>query len=235
MVLFHNSILGNYYFDTYYEVISYEVSCMVESYKKYETLHCKYIIETYYNIVDFNNTNIDLDTNNCLCYSYDENIDQILDWEESVSVNPSPCSTMVKSLSHQESDDNDERDDLDLGYFVDRYPIDVDDCDFHNYSSDYHNMFYLNFDGYEFDLDGSGEKEGNIDEDDQIFSNEILFLDADYQDCTSYVYQDYSDGHNVTKQDKEENIEALYQKMVVMLGSPINYLPYKSIDALNMK
>ena len=33
VVLFHNSILGNYYFDTDYEVISNEVSCMVESYK----------------------------------------------------------------------------------------------------------------------------------------------------------------------------------------------------------
>lgn len=49
---------------------------------------------------------------------------------------------MVKSLSPQNFDDSNERDDLDLGNFVPSYPTDVDDCDFQDHSSYYHNMFY---------------------------------------------------------------------------------------------
>ena len=70
VVLFYNSILGNYYFDTYYEVISDEVSYKDEYYKQSETLHCTHITEPYYNIVDSNHTNIDLDTNICLSYFF---------------------------------------------------------------------------------------------------------------------------------------------------------------------
>ena len=95
VVLFHNSILGNYYFKTYYEVISNEISCMVESYKQSETLHYTQIVDPYCNIVDFNHTNIYLDTNDCISHSFDENIDQIRDWEEFICINPSPCSSMI--------------------------------------------------------------------------------------------------------------------------------------------
>lgn len=78
-VLFHSSILGNYYFNTYYEVLLNEVSCKVESYKQYKTLHFTQISKTCFNIVDSSNTNLDLDTNGFLSYCPDENIDQILD------------------------------------------------------------------------------------------------------------------------------------------------------------
>ena len=67
--------------------------------------------------------------------------------EEFVSINPSPCSSMVESLSPKESDDNNERDDLDSGHSVHPYPTDVNDCDFQDYSSYYQNMFYLDSNG----------------------------------------------------------------------------------------
>ena len=96
-------------------------------------------------------------------------------------------------------------------------------------------MFYLDPNGYDFDLDVSEGKEGDIDEDDRNISNEVPFLNMDYQDCTSCVSQDYSDDHSVIKSNEEENIEALHQKLVVMLGPLVNSSPYDLIDALNME
>ena len=78
-LLFCNSILGNYYFDTYNKVILFQVSCMVESYEQSKTLNCTQITEPYCNIVYFNYTNIDVDINKCLSYSSNENVDQIQD------------------------------------------------------------------------------------------------------------------------------------------------------------
>lgn len=71
-------------------------------------------------------------------------------------------------------------------------------------------MFHLDFDGHNFDLDVSDGKEGDSDEDDPNFLNKVLFLKIDYQDCTSYVSQVYSDDNNVKKPFEEENIEALH-------------------------
>ena len=48
---------------------------MAKSYKQSKTLHCTQIVETYCNIVYFIYTNTNLDTNDCLSYSCDENID----------------------------------------------------------------------------------------------------------------------------------------------------------------
>ena len=84
-------------------------------------------------------------------------------------------------------------------------------------------MFYLKYNGYKFDLNGNDEKEGDNDEDDPKFSNEVLFQNMDYQEYRSCASQYYTDNHDVTKQDKEENSESLNGKMVVLSGPPVNF------------
>lgn len=55
-------------------------------------------------------------------------------------------------------------------------------------------------------MDGSDEKEGDSDEDHLYFSNEVLFRDVYYQDCTSFVSQDYSDGCDLTNKRKKKKL-----------------------------
>ena len=124
---------------------------------------------------------------------------------------------------------------MDQGNFVPSYTIDVDDFDFQDYTLYYKNMSYLDFDGYYYDLDVSDWKEGDIDEDDPISSNEVLFPNTNFQDCTSCVSKDYSDDRDVTKPNEVENIEALHSKIMVISCPLINSLPCEFIDALNMK
>ena len=95
----------------------------------------------FYNIVDFNYTNMDLDIDKSISYSSNENINQIQYWEEYVNIDPPLCSSMVKSLPPQIFDDIIETDYLDPRNFVPSYPSNVDDYDIQNYSSDYHVLF----------------------------------------------------------------------------------------------
>ena len=117
---------------------------------------------------------------------------------------------MVKSLSPQNSDDSNERYYLYVGNQVPSYPTDVDDCDFQDYSSDYHNMFYIVPNGDDtYPQEGDG-KEGDIDEDDMKFQNELIFMDMDYKYCISCVFQDYHKDHDVIEEDEKDNIETLH-------------------------
>ena len=51
-VMFSNSILGNFYFDTFFGELESKLSPLTNSYKKYELLHTTQIVEPHYTIVD---------------------------------------------------------------------------------------------------------------------------------------------------------------------------------------
>ena len=74
-IIFHNSILGNYNLNTYFENISADVPFLVESYKQSETLQYSQIVKLHYNLVDCSSTNVEVDTNNCLSFSSSEKIE----------------------------------------------------------------------------------------------------------------------------------------------------------------
>jgi hypothetical protein len=54
-VMFNNSILGNYSYDTFFGNYTYEISSFVESNTQSEILHCTQIVEPNSDIVDQTN------------------------------------------------------------------------------------------------------------------------------------------------------------------------------------
>ena len=60
-VMFSNSILGNFCFDTFFRELEAELSPLENSYKQSELLHTTQIVEPHYTIVD-NCTKVDSNT-----------------------------------------------------------------------------------------------------------------------------------------------------------------------------
>ena len=61
--MFSNSILRNFYFDTFFEELEGELSPFVNSNEKFELLHTTQIVDPYCNIVE---DCTKIDTNNCI-------------------------------------------------------------------------------------------------------------------------------------------------------------------------
>ena len=61
-VVFPNSIMGNFYFDTSFGYLGAEVSPFANSNEQSELLHTTHIVELHYNIVE---KLTKVDTNNC--------------------------------------------------------------------------------------------------------------------------------------------------------------------------
>ena len=57
LVMFSNSILGNFFFDTYFGELDVEISPLMNSNMKSELLRCSQIVEPNYILVDSSSTN----------------------------------------------------------------------------------------------------------------------------------------------------------------------------------
>ena len=62
LIMFSNSILGNFFFDTFFGELEAKLSPLTNLDKQYELLHTTQIVETHCNIVD---TYTKVDSNNC--------------------------------------------------------------------------------------------------------------------------------------------------------------------------
>jgi hypothetical protein len=62
-IMFNQSILGNYSYDSFFGNTTVEISSYEESSTQFEILHCTQIVELNYDIVDNTNTNSDVHPN----------------------------------------------------------------------------------------------------------------------------------------------------------------------------
>ena len=65
MVIFSRSILGNFFFETFFGEFKDEISPLVDSYKQSELLHSNQIVVLNYTLVDYSNDE-SVDSSHCL-------------------------------------------------------------------------------------------------------------------------------------------------------------------------